>query len=59
MKRKTKPRKAKQDKAKLPFDPKVFLAKVNGGRSISNYQKDQTIYTCLTSAPSGQNGVVF
>jgi hypothetical protein len=31
MKRKAKPHKAKQDKAKLPFDPKVFLAKVNGG----------------------------
>ena len=28
-------RKAKKNKAKLPFDPKVFLAKVNGGRSIS------------------------
>jgi CRP/FNR family transcriptional regulator, cyclic AMP receptor protein len=45
MKRKTKPRKAKQDKVKLPFDPKVFLEKVNGGRSISNYRKDQTVYT--------------
>ena len=45
MKRKTKPRKAKQDKAKLPFDPKVFLAKVNGGRSVSNYRKDQVVYT--------------
>src|SRR6202049_1021649 len=32
-------------KAKLPFDPNVFLAKVNGGRSISNYRKDQTVYT--------------
>ena len=31
-------------KAKLPFDPKVFLAKVNGGRSISNYRKDQVVY---------------
>src|SRR6202166_2336052 len=30
---------------KLPFDPKVFLSKVNGGRSISDYRKDQTIYT--------------
>src|SRR6202795_3433553 len=37
--------KAKQAKAKLPFDPKVFLAKVNGGRSISNYRKDQIVYT--------------
>jgi CRP/FNR family transcriptional regulator, cyclic AMP receptor protein len=38
-------RKAKQVKAKLPFDPKVFLAKVNGGRSISTYRKDQIVYT--------------
>ena len=38
-------RKTKKNKAKLPFDPKVFLAKVNGGRSISNYRKDQIIYT--------------
>src|ERR1700726_710154 len=30
---------------KLPFDPKVFLSKVNGGRSISDYRKDQTVYT--------------
>src|SRR5476651_1541612 len=38
-------RKAKQNKAKLPFDPKAFLAKVNGGRSITTYRKDQTVYT--------------
>jgi len=38
-------RKVKQDKAKLPFDPKVFLAKINGGRSISNYRKGQIVYT--------------
>src|SRR5450432_2208444 len=38
-------RKTKQNKAKLPFDPKVFLAKVNGGRSISNYRKDQIVFT--------------
>jgi CRP/FNR family transcriptional regulator, cyclic AMP receptor protein len=38
-------RKTKQSKAKLPFDPKVFLAKVNGGRSISDYRKDQIVYT--------------
>jgi CRP/FNR family transcriptional regulator, cyclic AMP receptor protein len=31
-------------KAKLPFDPKVFLAKVNGGRAISDYRKDQIVY---------------
>ena len=32
-------------KAKLPFDPKAFLSKVNGGRSVSDYRKDQTVYT--------------
>ncbi|MFZ2078449.1 MAG: cyclic nucleotide-binding domain-containing protein [Xanthobacteraceae bacterium] len=30
---------------KLPFDPKVFLSKVNGGRAISDYRKDQIVYT--------------
>jgi CRP/FNR family transcriptional regulator, cyclic AMP receptor protein len=32
-------------KGRLPFDPKVFLAKVDGGRSISGYRKDQIVYT--------------
>jgi len=31
-------------KEKLPFDPKVFLSKVNGGRSVSEYRKDQIVY---------------
>jgi CRP/FNR family transcriptional regulator, cyclic AMP receptor protein len=31
-------------KAKPPFDPKVFLAKVNGGLGLRNYRKDQTVY---------------
>src|ERR1700722_15767259 len=31
-------------KAKLPFDPKVFLSKVNGGRAISDYRKDRIVY---------------
>jgi CRP/FNR family transcriptional regulator, cyclic AMP receptor protein len=29
---------------KLPFDPKVFLSKVNGGRTIADYHKDQIVY---------------
>jgi CRP/FNR family cyclic AMP-dependent transcriptional regulator len=29
----------------VPFDSKVFLATVNGGRSISKYRKDQTIFS--------------
>ena len=32
-------------KAKLPFDPKAFLSKVNGGRAIADYRKDQIVYT--------------
>jgi CRP-like cAMP-binding protein len=31
-------------KAKLPFDPQAFLLKVNGGRSVSDYRKDQIIF---------------
>jgi CRP/FNR family transcriptional regulator, cyclic AMP receptor protein len=31
-------------KAKLPFDPKVFLSKVNGGRVISDYRKGKIVY---------------
>ena len=29
---------------KLPFNPKVFLSKVNGGRTISTFQKNQNVY---------------
>jgi CRP/FNR family transcriptional regulator, cyclic AMP receptor protein len=31
-------------KAKQSFDPKVFLSKVNGGRAISDYRKNQVVY---------------
>jgi CRP-like cAMP-binding protein len=31
--------------AKSDFDPKTFLATVNGGRSVSNYQNHQTIFS--------------
>ena len=31
-------------KAKLPFDPQVFLSKVNGGRAIADYRKDQIVF---------------
>jgi CRP-like cAMP-binding protein len=31
-------------KAKLPFDPQVFLSKVNGGRAIAEYRKDQIVF---------------
>ncbi len=35
---------AKKPKAKSPFDPKVFLSKVNGGHTVSDYRKNQIIY---------------
>jgi CRP-like cAMP-binding protein len=31
-------------KGKLPFDPKTFLAKVNGGRTISKCRKAEIVY---------------
>ena len=40
---------AKQEK-KVPFDPKVFLATVNGGRSISKYRANQKVFTQGSSA---------
>ena len=48
-------------KRKSPFDPKVFLSKVNGGRSIADYRKDQIIYSQGDPASSVffiQNGKV-
>jgi CRP/FNR family transcriptional regulator, cyclic AMP receptor protein len=32
-------------KAKIEFNPKVFLAKVGNGKEISKYSKDQTVFT--------------
>src|ERR1700683_3685432 len=32
-------------KEKLPFDPKEFLSKVNGGQRIADYRKDQTVFS--------------
>ena len=32
-------------KATPPFDPKAFLAKANGGRTISKYRKNQVIFS--------------
>ncbi len=32
-------------RSKISFDPKEFLSKVNGGRAISEYRKDQIVYT--------------
>ena len=33
-----------KDKEKPAFDPTVFLSKVNGGRSVSDYRKNQIVY---------------
>ena len=32
-------------KGKLPFDPKMFLAKVGEGKTISKYRKDQIVFS--------------
>jgi CRP-like cAMP-binding protein len=34
----------KPKKKKLPFDPKAFLSKINGGHTLSNFRKNQIIY---------------
>ena len=36
-------------KGKLPFDPKVFLSKVNGGRTKSEYRTESD---CLQAGRS-------
>ena len=33
------------EEKKVPFDPKVFLATVNGGRSISQYRSNQKVFS--------------
>ena len=35
---------------KVPFDSKVFLATVNGGRSISKYRTNQKVFSQGSSA---------
>ena len=37
-------------KKKVPFDPNLFLATVNGGRSISKYRKDERVFSQGSSA---------
>ena len=37
-------------KKKVPFDSKVFLATVNGGRSISKYRTNQKVFAQGSSA---------
>src|SRR5678815_5052101 len=46
---------------KVPFDPKLFLATVNGGRSIAKYRMNQKVFTQGSSADAVfyiQNGKV-
>jgi CRP/FNR family transcriptional regulator, cyclic AMP receptor protein len=31
-------------RSKISFDPQAFLSKVNGGRAVSDYRKDQIVY---------------
>src|SRR4029450_11279074 len=38
---------------KVPFDSKVFLATVNGGRSISKYRTNQQVFAQGHSADAG------
>jgi CRP/FNR family cyclic AMP-dependent transcriptional regulator len=37
-------------KAKISFDPKSFLATVDGGRTVSKYRKNQTVFSQGDSA---------
>jgi len=32
-------------KTKPPFDPTLFLAKIGAGRSLADYQKNQTVFS--------------
>jgi CRP/FNR family transcriptional regulator, cyclic AMP receptor protein len=32
-------------RGKAPFDPKIFLAKVGEGKKVSDYRKDQIIFS--------------
>jgi CRP/FNR family transcriptional regulator, cyclic AMP receptor protein len=40
----------KKKAAKVPFDPNVFLATVNGGRSIAKYRMNQKVFSQGSSA---------
>ena len=40
------------NQAKLPFDPKVFLPKADGGRTISQYRRNQILFSQGDSADS-------
>src|SRR3984893_3649973 len=42
----------KKSERKSVFDPKAFLAKANGGRTISKYQKDQIVFSQGEAADS-------
>jgi len=49
------------EEKKVPFDPKAFLATVNGGRSMAKYRMNQKVFTQGSSADAVfyiQNGKV-
>jgi CRP-like cAMP-binding protein len=48
----TETREARLASAAPPFDPKEFLATVNGGRTISTYRKDETVFAQGDAADS-------
>jgi len=48
----TETREARLASAAPPFDPKEFLATVNGGRTISAYRKDETVFAQGDAADS-------
>ena len=39
-------------KGKLPFDPKMFLAKVGKGKTISKYRTDQIVFSRAGTRPA-------
>lgn len=43
---------AMKRKTRLPFDPKAFLSKANGGRTISKYRKNQIVFSQGSPADS-------
>src|SRR5512132_4666441 len=52
---------ANNKEKKVPFDPKVFLATVNGGRSLAKYRMNQKVFTqgrCADAVFDIQNGKV-
>jgi CRP/FNR family transcriptional regulator, cyclic AMP receptor protein len=41
-----------QDEERRPFDPKVFLAKADGGKTITDYHERQVVFSQADPADS-------